>query len=107
GSVARRARLLAGLPVAVRGAPVNRLCGSGMQAVNDAARLVGAGEADLVVACGVEHMTRAPLVMGKAGTAWARGEQKLYDTTLGWRFVNPRMQEVHRPPSAGEAAEGV
>src|SRR5215468_4253953 len=106
-NVARMAALLAGLPVSVPGATVNRLCGSGMQAVNDAARLVLAGEADLVVAGGVEQMTRAPYVMGKPGVAFARGEQKLFDTTLGWRFVNPKMQELHGTLSMGETAEAV
>jgi 3-oxoadipyl-CoA thiolase len=106
-NVARMALLLAGLPVTVPGATVNRLCGSGMQAVADAARLILAGEADLVVAGGVEQMTRAPLVMGKAGVAWARGEQRLYDTTLGWRFVNPRLQELHGTLAMGETAEAV
>ncbi len=106
-NVARMALLLAGLPVGVPGATVNRLCGSGMQAVNDAARLIGAGEADLVVAGGVEQMTRAPIVMPKASEAWARGGFPTYDTTLGWRFVNPRMQELHGTLSMGETAEAV
>src|SRR5262244_2699579 len=106
-NVARMAALLAGLPVSVPGATVNRLCGSGMQAVNDAARLVLAGEADLVIAGGVEQMTRAPYVMGKPGVPFARGEQKLFDTTLGWRFVNPKMQELHGTLSMGETAEAV
>jgi 3-oxoadipyl-CoA thiolase len=106
-NVARMALLLAGMPVSVPGATLNRLCGSGMQAVNDAARLVLAGEADLVIAGGVEQMTRAPLVMAKPGAAWPRGEQKLFDTTLGWRFVNPRMHELHGTLSMGETAEAV
>jgi 3-oxoadipyl-CoA thiolase len=106
-NVARMALLLAGLPVTVPGVTVNRLCGSGMQAVNDAARLVLCGEADLVVAGGVEQMTRAPLVMAKPGAAWPRGEQRLFDTTLGWRFVNPRMAELHGTLSMGETAEAV
>src|SRR5262245_35613151 len=100
-NVARMATLLAGLPVSVPAATVNRLCGSGMQAVNDAARLILAGEADLVIAGGVEQMTRAPLVMAKPPAAWPRGEQRMYDTTLGWRFVNPRMQELHGTLSMG------
>src|SRR5678816_209675 len=83
-NVARMALLLAGMPVSVPGVTVNRLCGSGMQAVADAARLVQAGEADLVIAGGVEHMTRAPLVMGKPKEAFPRGEMTLFDTTLGW-----------------------
>jgi len=106
-NVARMAALLAGLPVGVPGATVNRLCGSGMQAVNDAARLVLAGEADLVVAGGVEQMTRAPFVMGKPSSAFPRGEQKLFDTTLGWRFVNPKMQELYGVLAMGETAEAV
>src|SRR5262249_45870193 len=106
-NVARMAALLAGLPVSVPGATVNRLCGSGMQAVNDAARLVLAGEADLVIAGGVEQMTRSPLVMAKPAVPWPRGEQKMFDTTLGWRFVNPRMHELHGTLSMGETAEAV
>jgi 3-oxoadipyl-CoA thiolase len=105
-NVARMALLLAGLPVSVPGATVNRLCGSGMQAITDAARSVMTGEADLVIAGGVEQMTRAPLVMGKASEAFGRG-QTLYDTTLGWRFVNPRMQEAHGTLAMGETAEKV
>src|SRR5688572_497674 len=104
-NVARMAALLAGLPVGVPGVTVNRLCGSGMQAVADAARLVATGEADLVIAGGVEQMTRAPLVMAKPGAAWPRGDAKLHDTTLGWRFVNPRMHELHGTLAMGETAE--
>ncbi len=106
-NVARMALLLAGLPPGVPGVTVNRLCGSGMQAVNDAARLIAAGEADLVVAGGVEQMTRAPIVMGKPSEAWPRGGFTTYDTTLGWRFVNPRMQELHGTLAMGETAEAV
>jgi 3-oxoadipyl-CoA thiolase len=105
-NVARMAALLAGLPVSVPGVTVNRLCGSGMQAIADAARLVATGEADLVVAGGVEQMTRAPLVMGKASEAYGRG-QTLYDTTLGWRFVNPKMEAAHGVLAMGETAEKV
>ncbi|HVN43215.1 MAG TPA: beta-ketoacyl synthase N-terminal-like domain-containing protein, partial [Steroidobacteraceae bacterium] len=90
-NVARMAALLAGLPVTVPGVTFNRLCASGLEAVGQAARACALGEADLIVAGGVESMTRAPYVLGKAGTAFGR-EQKLEDTTLGWRFVNPRMQ---------------
>src|SRR5690349_9941373 len=82
-NVARMAALLAGLPVSVPGVTVNRLCGSGMQAVADAARLIANGEADLVIAGGVEQMSRAPQVMAKATEAFARGNQTIYDTTLG------------------------
>jgi 3-oxoadipyl-CoA thiolase len=106
-NVARMAALLAGLPVSVPGVTVNRLCGSGMQAVADAARLIMTGEADLVIAGGVEHMSRAPLVMGKPTEAFQRGNQTVYDTTLGWRFINPRMQEMHGTLAMGETAEKV
>src|SRR5215468_7378059 len=106
-NVARMAVLLAGLPVAVPGATVNRLCGSGLQAVVDAARAIQSGEAEIVVAGGVESMSRAPLVMGKPSEAFPRGEQRMYDTTLGWRFVNPRMKELHDTLQMGETAERV
>jgi 3-oxoadipyl-CoA thiolase len=106
-NVARMAALLAGLPVSVPGVTVNRLCGSGMQAVADAARLIANGEADLVIAGGVEQMSRAPLVMGKPTEAFQRGNQTVYDTTLGWRCVNPRMQEMHGTLAMGETAEKV
>jgi 3-oxoadipyl-CoA thiolase len=106
-NVARMALLLAGMPVSVPGVTVNRLCGSGMQAVADAARLVQAGEADLVIAGGVEHMTRAPFVMGKPKEAFPRGEMTMFDTTLGWRFVNPKMKELHGTLAMGETAEQV
>jgi 3-oxoadipyl-CoA thiolase len=106
-NVARMGLLLAGMPVSVPGVTVNRLCGSGMQAVADAARLIAAGEADLVVAGGVEQMTRAPWVMPKTDAAFARGPQTLYDTTLGWRMVNPRMEEMHGTLALGMTAEVV
>jgi len=106
-NVARMAALLAGLPVSVPGVTVNRLCGSGMQAVADAARLVQTGEADLVLAGGVEHMTRAPLVMAKPLEAFPRGNQTIFDTTLGWRFVNPKMEAAHGVLPMGETAEKV
>jgi 3-oxoadipyl-CoA thiolase len=106
-NVARMALLLAGMPVSVPGVTVNRLCGSGMQAVWDAARLIGTGEADLVIAGGVEQMSRAPLVMGKPDQAFPRGPQTLYDTTLGWRFVNPVMDRMHQTLAMGETAEKV
>ena len=106
-NVARMASLLAGLPVSVPGATVNRLCGSGMNAVIDAARSIVTGEADLVIAGGVEQMTRAPLVMGKATEAFQRGNPAMYDTTLGWRFINPKMQEAHGTLAMGETAEKV
>ena len=106
-NVARMAALLAGLPVDVPGVTVNRLCGSGMQAVADAARLVASGEADLVIAGGVEQMSRAPLVMAKPASAFQRGNQTLYDTTLGWRFVNPKLEAMHGALAMGETAERV
>ena len=106
-NVARMSALLAGFPVSVPGVTVNRLCGSGMQAVADAARLIATGEAELVIAGGVEHMTRAPLVMGKPNEAYPRGNHTVYDTTLGWRFTNPRMTELHETLGMGETAERV
>ena len=106
-NVGRMSALLAGLPVSVPGVTVNRLCGSGLQAVADAARLIATGEADLVIAGGVEQMSRAPLVMGKATEAFPRGPQTLYDTTLGWRFVNPKMEAMHGTLAMGETAEKV
>ena len=106
-NVARMAALLAGLPVEVPGVTVNRLCGSGMQAVADAARLIATGEADLVIAGGVEQMSRAPLVMAKPTEAFQRGNQTVHDTTLGWRFVNPRMEAMHGTLAMGETAERV
>ncbi|HEY6038597.1 MAG TPA: acetyl-CoA C-acyltransferase [Kofleriaceae bacterium] len=106
-NVARMAGLLAGLPVSVPGVTVNRLCGSGMNAIVDGARAIMTGEADLVIAGGVEQMTRAPLVMGKPTEAFQRGNQTVYDTTLGWRFVNPKMSEAHGTLAMGETAEKV
>ncbi len=106
-NVARMAALLAGLPVTVPGATVNRLCGSGLQAVVDGARAIATGEADLIVAGGVESMSRAPLVMGKAREAFARGDVTAFDSTLGWRFVNPRMTALHGTDPLGETAEKV
>jgi 3-oxoadipyl-CoA thiolase len=106
-NVGRMAALLAGLPVEVPGATVNRLCGSGMNAVINAAHAVVAGDGSLFVAGGVESMTRAPLVMAKPSAAFPRGEQTLYDTTLGWRFTNPRLADAFYPYSMGETAENV
>ncbi len=106
-NVARMALLLAGLPVEVPGVTVNRLCGSGMQAVGDAARLIAAGEAEIVVAGGVEQMTRAPLVMDKGGGPFARGNRTAYDSTLGWRFVNPKMDDLYGTLGMGLTAEEV
>jgi 3-oxoadipyl-CoA thiolase len=104
-NVARMSALLAGLPVTVPGATVNRLCGSGLQALIDGARAIATGEADLIVAGGVESMTRAPLVMGKAREAYPRGDVTVHDSTLGWRFVNPRMEAMHGTHPLGETAE--
>ncbi len=105
-NVARMASLLAGLPVAVPGETVNRLCASGLNAVASAARAIKAGEGDLYVAGGVESMTRAPYVMSKGATPFARDVQ-LFDTSLGWRFVNARMKQMHGTDSMGETAENV
>ena len=107
-NVARMAALLAGLPESVPGVTVNRLCGSGLEAVNDAARRIRSGEADIVIAGGVESMSRAPLVTLKPSEAFPRGERVLSDTTLGWRLVNPRMVDLgYHPISLGETAENV
>jgi 3-oxoadipyl-CoA thiolase len=106
-NVGRNASLLAGMPQSVPGATVNRLCGSGLEAVNQAGRAVGAEEGDLFVAGGVEMMTRAPLVMPKGSVAFARGDVKVYDSVLGWRFPNPRMGELYPLISLGETAENV
>jgi 3-oxoadipyl-CoA thiolase len=106
-NVGRMAALLAGMPVSVGGQTLNRLCGSGMQAVIAAAHAVIAGDGDLFVAGGVESMTRAPFVVAKASAAFPRGEQTLYDTTLGWRFTNPRLADAYYPYSMGETAENV
>ncbi|MBI4279767.1 MAG: acetyl-CoA C-acyltransferase, partial [Armatimonadetes bacterium] len=106
-NVARMALLLAGLPVDVPGQTVNRLCGSGLQAVATAAQAIATGEAEVCIAGGVESMTRAPFVMAKPDGAFPRGEIRLQDTTLGWRFVNSRLAEVYPPHSMGETAENV
>jgi acetyl-CoA acyltransferase len=105
-NVARMAALLAGLPLEVPGATINRLCGSGLDAVGTAARAIKAGEAQLLIAGGVESMSRAPFVMPKAETAFSRSPA-VYDTTIGWRFVNPRMQERYGVDSMPETAENV
>jgi 3-oxoadipyl-CoA thiolase len=106
-NVARMGLLLAGLPVEVPGVTVNRLCASGLEAVNQAARQIKLGEADLVLAGGVESMTRAPLAMPKPDRSFPRGGPTVYDTTIGWRFVNPRMEELHGTDSMGQTAENV
>ncbi|MBI2777328.1 MAG: acetyl-CoA C-acyltransferase [Chloroflexi bacterium] len=105
--VARMALLLAGLPVEVAGLTVNRLCGSGLQAINSAAHAIGAGDGDVFIAGGVESMTRAPYVTAKAEGPWDRGNRESFDTTLGWRFVNPKLAAAHYPWSMGETAENV
>ncbi len=105
-NVARMSALLAGLPTAVPGTTLNRLCGSGMDAVGTAARAIKAGEARLMIAGGVESMTRAPFVMGKAASAFAR-QAAIFDTTIGWRFVNPLMKQQYGVDSMPETAENV
>ena len=105
-NVARMALLLAGLPVEVPGSTVNRLCGSGMNALIDAARAIKAGEAELMIAGGVESMSRAPFVMPKAESAFSRSAE-IYDTTIGWRFVNPLMKSQYGVDSMPETGENV
>ena len=105
-NVARMASLLAGLPVGVPGATINRLCGSGLDAVGSAARAIRSGEAQLMIAGGVESMSRAPFVMPKAESAFSRANA-VYDTTIGWRFVNRLMKEMHGVDSMPETAENV
>ena len=105
-NVARMSSLLAGLPVELPGSTINRLCGSGMDAVGTAARAIRSGEADLMIAGGVESMSRAPFVMPKAESAYSRSNA-LYDTTIGWRFVNELMKQRHGVDSMPETAENV
>jgi len=105
-NVARMATLLAGLPVDVPGATINRLCGSGLDAVGSAARAIRAGDAGLILAGGVESMSRAPFVMGKAETAFSRSAS-IYDTTIGWRFVNRQLKQQYGVDSMPETAENV
>ncbi len=106
-NVARMAVLLAGFPVEVGGFTVNRLCGSGLQAINSAVHAIAVGDGDVFIGGGVESMTRAPYVMAKPQAAWDRGDRELVDTTLGWRFVNPRLAAAYYPYSMGETAENV
>jgi 3-oxoadipyl-CoA thiolase len=106
-NVARMALLLAGLPVEAPGVTVNRLCASGLEAVAQAARAVRCGDASLMLAGGVESMSRSPFVMLKPERSLPRGDMRLVDTTIGWRFVNPRMEEMHGTDSMGETAENV
>lgn len=105
-NIARMAALLAGLPPSVPGVTVNRLCASGLEAVGQAARTIRAGEADLLIAGGVESMTRAPFVQGKASSPWSR-QAEIYDTTIGWRFVNPALKAAHGVDSMPGTAENV
>ncbi len=105
-NVARMSALLAGLPVSVAGNTVNRLCASGLQAIMDGARQIMCGDAELIIAGGVESMTRAPLVMSKPNEAWSR-KTEIFDSTMGWRFVNPKLAEMYHPFSMGETAENV
>ena len=106
-NVARMAALLAGFPVSVPGVTVNRLCGSSLEAVNSAFHTIRAGEADVIVAGGVESMTRAPLVMMKGEREWASGNRTAYDTTIGWRLTNPKLAALYPPYSMGETAENL
>ena len=105
-NVARMCVLLAGLPIEVAGSTVNRLCGSGLQAVADSARAISAGEGECFLAGGVESMTRAPFVFAKNDEPWGR-KAEVYDTTLGWRFTNPKLAKLYHPFSMGETAENV
>ncbi|HEY7148482.1 MAG TPA: acetyl-CoA C-acyltransferase [Gaiellaceae bacterium] len=106
-NVARMGSLLAGLPESVAGVTVNRLCASGLSAVVSACHAVAAGDGDLFVAGGVESMSRAPLVMAKPEAAWPRGNQTVWDTTLGWRFPNPKLEAMYPLESMGETGENV
>ena len=105
--VARMALLLAGLPVEIGGLTVNRLCGSGLQAINSAAHAIQSGDGEVFIGGGVESMTRAPWVMAKPAAPWERGSHDLQDTTLGWRFVNPRLAAAYSTESMGETGENV
>ena len=106
-NVARMSALLGGLPVEIPGATINRLCGSGLDAVGQAARTIKAGEAEIIIAGGVESMSRAPFVMGKATEAFSRAQAEVFDTTIGWRFVNPLMKKQYGVDSMPETAENV
>lgn len=106
-NVARMAALLAGLPVEVSGTTINRLCGSGLDAVVYASRAIALGDGDVFIAGGTESMTRAPFVMAKPEKAFPRGDMELYDTTIGWRFVNPTLEEMYGTDSMPQTAENV
>jgi len=105
-NVARMAALLAGLPVSVGGNTVNRLCASGLQAIMDASRQIMCGDAELIIACGVESMTRAPFVMPKSSDAYSRTTE-IFDTTMGWRFINKNLSALYHPYTMGETAENI
>ncbi len=105
-NVARMAALLAGLPITVAGNTVNRLCASGLQAIMDSARTIACGDAEMMIACGVESMSRAPFVMPKSSSAFDRNAQ-IFDTTMGWRFINKNLSELYYPFTMGETAENV
>ncbi|MBI3518949.1 MAG: acetyl-CoA C-acyltransferase [Bacteroidetes bacterium] len=105
-NVARMASLMAGLPITVPGQTVNRLCASGLSATIDAARYIQLGDADLMISSGVENMTRGPLVMSKASSAFGR-DQQLFDSSFGWRFINPKLKEQYGVDAMGETAENV
>lgn len=105
-NVARMAALLAGLPVTVGGSTVNRLCASGLQSVMDGARAIACGDAEMIIACGVESMSRAPFVMPKSTSAFDRNAQ-IFDTTMGWRFINNKLSALYHPFTMGETAENV
>ncbi len=106
-NVARMALLLAGFPVSVPGVTLNRLCGSSLEAVNRGYHAIAAGDADIVIAGGVESMTRAPFILPKSDQGFPNGTQSLYDTTIGWRMTNPRLAEQYYPYSMGETAENL
>ncbi len=106
-NIARMSSLLADLPVTVPGSTVNRLCGSGLMAVNMACQAILANEGDIFIVGGVESMSRAPFVMAKSDEAFKRGDNILYDTTIGWRFINPKLAQMYYPYTMGETAENV
>ncbi|MGE8004953.1 thiolase family protein [Lysinibacillus sp. NPDC093216] len=106
-NVARMAALLAELPIEVGGTTINRLCGSGMDAIHYAARAIKSGEGDIFIAGGTESMTRAPFVMGKPEVDYPRGDQKMFDTTIGWRFTNPKLQSMYGAETMPQTAENV
>jgi 3-oxoadipyl-CoA thiolase len=105
-NVARMAALLAGLPTTIAGNTVNRLCASGLQAIMDSARTIACGDAEIMIACGVESMSRAPFVMPKSMSAFDRNAQ-IFDTTMGWRFINKKLSDLYHPYTMGETAENV